>query len=569
MTDYVETKLLAVILTDEDTFWFCEPRVPKALPEDWKAVECRWLYPVEHNVSRFAEESGFDSTDAVYEVETSATSKVLRAATLAWNIPAKRQRIGKVVYVFVPAEEVKRLEEGFKRFVKLEAGVPALPPRELSAGGIPASNVAPVSSGEVKTEPIAEEATSTANDESLSCAAPTPTTLKPEAIAEEHAEELTGGDGNPSDNDTPASSKGKPSRPPRTRASDRRRRLPSASLLSHKRREPHRGTTTYTAPVRSTAFGDHRSNEAFDWPDHYIVHRGSIDYLCPKRTENTYGFRLDRVMHCGFPVFMLFGSRRNNSEEISPSAQGVQVHQKSVLTGEGGEGIGNSVMVMTRLSSKKRQLRYANSDSDEEDEAENSEEDDDDQDDEWEDDAFDSSEEEDDEDDDDDDGDERRRRRRRVRTRATARSTAAATSPPKTLTAVSAASSSSTALSKRAAKCVRTEKAGSKKKTEPLQSVSVNFWTDPTVAVQSASELAKEYPFRSDDASARGPQTVVLSNGACVTYSSATASKLMQSNTKKKSGGGGGGASTEDFDLSALNEHILNAFAQVKGDGGS
>lgn len=101
------------------------------------------------------------------------------------------------------------------------------------------------------------------------------------------------------------------------------------------------------------------------------------------------------------------------------------------------------------------------------------------------------------------------------------------------------------------------------KEEPPLQAVSVNFWSDPQGVAPAVSELAREFPFHAEGGDT--PQTVVFSDGVCVTYTAAIAAKHATQEKKRSTAKHGhAAASSEDADLSMLNEHILNAFAQVR-----
>jgi hypothetical protein len=573
MSEVTDVWLLAVALDGENSFWLCEPTNLKPLADDWKMCNCRWLYPVVENVSRFADFSGFESTDAVYEVEWSGVSKVLRAATLAWNMKCKRQKMDGTTYVFVPAEEIKLMDDAYSRFVKLEAMKPP-PPRSTHA--VTCSDEAERTT-EVKAERTAQEG----NDVAASTSYPIP---------------VTDGDGGASASDT-LTQKGEEAGEAKVssqqlqpdgedgegsvvsfsvaqHSSSRPRRNRSSSYLSfpsHKRQTPHQGTTTYQAPVHSKPMGDHRSDEAFDWPEMFVIHRGSVDYLCPQATNNTYGFRLDRVLHNGFPVFLLFSSNKNNSESIDASARGVPVFEKAKLSGEGGEGaVRSSVLVVTRLSSKKhqpyyrkntgRKTRRRRSDSDEdsiteEEEEEASEDLDDDDEEESSSDTYNDEFNGFDEDDRPLFATQPRHSSRKTRTKATP-------TPPKRLRAEPAAAAADEASAATRRRSKKDTAVAARKEEPPLQAVSVNFWTDPHGVTPAVSQLAREFPFHGEGADT--PQTVVFSDGVCVTYTAATAAKHASQKRRNTAKHGHAAASVEDADLSMLNEHILNAFAQVR-----
>ncbi|KAG5470028.1 hypothetical protein LSCM4_02719 [Leishmania orientalis] len=580
MPEVSDVWLLGVVLTGETTFWLCEPTHLKPLAEDWKAINCRWLYPVLENLSEFADVSGFESTDAVYEVDWVGTSKVLRPATLAWNVRGKRQKVGDTTYVFVPAEEIKQLDEAFKRFVKLEATMKPPPPRSVTFS-LSAAEALTAAEGEtvpaldtslsakIRQEGVKNEVPLVTAASLLPAPSPAPTAVEATRKTVEEAEDensvLRQADGEVSI----ASSSALHHRTP-----PRRRVTGLSSFPSHKRQTPHRGTTIYQAPVHRKPTGDHCSSEAFGWDEMFLVHRGSVDYLCPKATGNTFGFRLDRVMHDGFPVFLLFSSSFNNSETIDSSARGVSVFEKAQLSGEAGEGaVRSSVLVVTRLSSKKHQPYYRagacrtapgsrrrhhrrRSDDDstsEEDEGEDDFDDDDDDDAES-DETFEEEEEH-------QMGTQRAHLRAGDEAAALEIPTAAgAAKKLKTESTDSAGESAVTASVERR----KGKRTGASAK-EPLQAVSVNFWTDPQHVTPAPGQLAREFPFKAEGSDT--PQTVVFANGICVTYTASTAAKHAPPEKKRKTAKHGGTASSsEDADLSMLNEHILNAFAQVKKD---
>lgn len=574
--------LLGVVLTGETTFWLCEPTHLKPLAEDWKAINCRWLYPVLENLSDFADVSGFESTDAVYEVDWVGTSRVLRPATLAWNVRGKRQKVGDTTYVFVPAEEIKQLDEAFKRFVKLEATVKPPPPRSVMPSPSAAETPAPAEAKMMLTLD-ASPSTSTHQEEDDKDEKPLVTTASllstqssaPAAGEVPHETVTKAEDERSASRHADIDGSIASSSAPHPRASHRRGVTSLSSFPSHKRQTPHRGTTIYQAPVHRRPTGEHCSSEAFEWTEMYLVHRGSVDYLCPKAAGNTFGFRLDRVMHDGFPVFLLFSSSHNCSETIDPSARGVPVFEKAQLSGEAGEGaVRNSVLVVTRLSSKKHQPYYR-TDTDRtiagsrrrrrrgDDDSTTTEEDED---------------VDDDDDDDDPESDETygeeehqvgaqgSRRRAGDGAAATATPTAGTTAPaaakkPKAEAKDPAGESAVAASATRRKEKRKADAAANK----PLQAVSVNFWADPQYTAPAPEQLAREFPFKSEGSDT--PQTVVFSNGICVTYTASTAAKHAPPEKKRKTAKhSGAAASSEDMDLSMLNEHILNAFAQVKKD---
>ncbi|KAK7199661.1 hypothetical protein NESM_000011500 [Novymonas esmeraldas] len=601
MPEAADVWLLGVVLTGESTFWLCEPTHLRPLPEDWKAINCRWLYPVEENLGDLADVSGFVSTDAVYEVDWLGTSKVLRPATLAWNVRGKRQKVGSTTYVFVPAEEIKQLDDAFRRFVKLEATAQPPPPPRVApavavsppASGAPPTTAAPSPpSAPLKAEGESAEADGDAPLASAASLQSLPTTSPSADAVARWASAVSEGGGSASRLDDGEDGEGSivSSSAPRRRAAPRRGPTSLSMFPSHKRQEPHRGTTVYQAPLHSKPIGDHKSSEAFDWAEMYVLHRGSVDYLCPKETGNTYGFRLSRVMHDGFPVFLLFSSARNNSESIDSGARGVAVFEKALLSGEGGEGaVRSSVLVVTRLSSKKQQPQYGvpttrttttattststtrprhqrrrrrrGSDYDdstsEEDEEDVSDDDSDDDD---------SEDEDDSETEEAEEGDERRGGRRVSRRggagAAAEASSVAAKIPKREAQDTAVGDSATAALSGRR----RGRRKADGIAAEPLQAVSVNFWTDPQQAAPTPEQLTREFSFKAGRSEA--PQTVVFSDGVCVTYTASTAAKYAPPEKKRKTAKHGGTAtSSEDADLSMLNEHILNAFAQVKKDG--
>ncbi|KPA84560.1 hypothetical protein ABB37_01095 [Leptomonas pyrrhocoris] len=586
MSEVTDVWLLAVALDGEDTFWLCEPANLKPLAEDWRTTKCRWLYPVVENVSRFADLDGFASTDAVYEVEWSGMSKVLRAATLAWNVKCKRQKVDRITYVFVPAEEMKLLDEAYSKFTKLEATKPPLPrsaPATSSSHGearetAPAFSVGPaevkapskeVSEEQATENPVADTGGDVPLVDATVARAASATPIKVEAEEEEDkssgATALEQPDAGEENGDVASSSVGRQNR---TGAFLHRSSSSYNAVPSHKRQKPHQGTTVYQAPNHSKPMGDHRSGEAFDWPEMFLVHRGSVDFLCPHATNNSYGFRLDRVMHDGFPVFLLFPSSKNNSEAVDSSARGVPVFEKAKLSGEGGEGgIRNCVLVLTRLSSKKHQPYYRRntrrrvrggrslSDEDSITEEEEEEEEEEVEDDDDTDDDDDSDEDEDELEDIHDDG------KPTLPTQERRTSAKAKSSPPPLKTSKT---EPSLATEEASAPRRKHRRRGAEPKEEsPLQAVSVNFWTDPQGVVPAVGQLAKDFPFHAEGANT--PQTVVFSDGVCVTYTAATAGKHAPPEKRRKAAKPGHtAASTEDADLSMLNEHILNAFAQVR-----
>ncbi|GET91389.1 hypothetical protein, conserved [Leishmania tarentolae] len=586
MPEVSDVWLLGVVLTGETTFWLCEPTHLKPLAEDWKAINCRWLYPVLENLSDFADVSGFESTDAVYEVDWVGTSRVLRPATLAWNVRGKRQKVGDTTYVFVPAEEIKQLDEAFKRFVKLEATMKPPPPRRVvssaSADEAPttAETKAMLTLGDSSSTLVHQEEDGrddnplvvTASRLCAPTTAPTAGEVTRETVTRKEDEKSA-----PHHVDIDGSIVS--SSTPHPRTPHRRGGTNLSSFPSHKRQTPHRGTTIYQAPVHRKPTGEHCSSEAFGWSEMYLVHRGSVDYLCPKAAGNTFGFRLDRVMHDGFPVFLLFSSSHNNSETIDASARGVPVFEKAQLSGEAGEGaVRSSVLVVTRLSSKKHQPSYRTDTGRtaagshrrrrrDDDDSTTTEEDED------VDDYFD----EDDDDDNTESDDTYEEEERRVGPQGSRRragdEVATAVRPTAATAAAAAAKRPKPEATDPAGESVATSSASPKKGNrkrdaaakKPLQAVSVNFWTDPQHVAPAPDQLAREFPFESEGSDS--PQTVVFSNGICVTYTASTAAKHAAPEKKRKSAKhGGAAASSEDIDLSMLNEHILNAFAQVKKD---
>ncbi|CAJ1991592.1 hypothetical protein conserved [Leishmania donovani] len=585
MPEVSDVWLLGVVLTGETTFWLCEPTHLKPLAEDWKAINCRWLYPVLENLSDFADVSGFESTDAVYEVDWVGTSRVLRPATLAWNVRGKRRKVGDTTYVFVPAEEIKQLDEAFKRFVKLEATMKPPPPRCVTSSPSAAETPGPAEAKTMLTlhaspsAPVHQEEdgkdgkplVTAASLLSTQSSAPTAGEVPQETVTKAEDERSAS---RPADIDGSIAS----SSAPHPRAPHRRGVTSLSSFPSHKRQTPHRGTTIYQAPVHRKPTGEHCSSEAFGWTEMYLVHRGSVDYLCPKATGNIFGFRLDRVMHDGFPVFLLFSSSHNNSEVIDPSARGVPVFEKAQLNGEAGEGaVRSSVLVVTRLSSKKHQPYYRTDTGRTtagsrrrrrrgEDDSTTTEEDED------VDDLFDDDDDDDDSESEEVYGEEHRvgtqgsRRRAGDEAATTATPTAGTAAPavakkPKTEAKDPAGESAVAASASRRKEKRKADAAANK----PLQAVSVNFWADPQYAAPAPEQLAREFPFKSEGSDT--PQTVVFSNGICVTYTASTAAKHAPQEKKRKTAKhGGAAASSEDMDLSMLNEHILNAFAQVRKD---
>lgn len=600
MSEVAEVWLLAVALDGEDTFWLGEPSNLKALPDDWKHVKCRWLYPVEEKMDRFADLSGFDCTDAVYEVGHGAISKVLRGATLVWNIKGKRQKVGGSTYVFVPAEDMKVMEEAYNRFLKLEAASPH-PQRSAPSPSPVAEQVKP--EADERDEP-----NDAAVGEEAETPQPAPPTNSGSLAKIEEAEsgdellvrpwqERLEAEGNA---DSVSSA---------TQSQDttqvQRRRSNHLSLNSHKRQQPHRGTTIYIAPTSAAATGDHSSSEAFDWEEMFIVHRGSVDFLCPHVTNNRYGFRLDRVMHDGMPVFLLFSSRRKNSESIDSTARGVPVFEKAKLSGEGGEGEARgSVLVLTRLGYVKHPerlqgdqvdgvrrrgrpplhrrgrppLRRQRSSSDD-DTLTEEEEDDSDDDDDDDDDSEDSL------DDDAVSNDSRPRGGRGAAARAGRprrgndaetslfadhlpgrRAATARTPHVKDEMGEASGTGGEGTEQPQLPPRRRGRRPAAPKEEPPLQAVNVNFWSDPIGVVPPVSQLARDFPFTTEAADT--PQTVVFGDGVCVTYTAASAAKQVPAEKKRKvPKHSNTSASIEDSDLSMLNAHILNAFAQVRKEG--
>eukprot|EP00796_Vickermania_ingenoplastis_P013350 gene13350-9182_t len=119
--DVIETvQLLALAVDGEDTFWFCERRQKIPLQPDWKRTEVYWLYPVEAEDLPPALRScpGFDPTDGVYELpEGSAHSKVIRLATLRFDVPAKKVTVEGRTFFLVPAVDVHNVSALYKEFL--------------------------------------------------------------------------------------------------------------------------------------------------------------------------------------------------------------------------------------------------------------------------------------------------------------------------------------------------------------------------------------------------------------------------------------------------------------------
>lgn len=539
--DVTDAYILAAALQGEPTYWFAVPKSGKPLPEYWTSANCFWMYPVEHDLARFAKVNGFHPTDSVFELDPSGVSKVLPSATLKVNAKCKRYQEGGVTYFFVPSEEVDWVEREYKALLKKEADLPpsqSLTTMKTVQVGARVNNAALEVKAERESEPDKErEGPERRENEGAGTANVGGEEEGPGEVKDEGHDNVDEkeGEGAPVSSSeaqwAEAESDGDNSD-----ATQSWRRQPSAFQLgSHKRRRPHRGTTIYVAPAHQRPTGDHRSNEAFTWPAHFIVHRGCADYLCRAASGNTYGFRLDKVTHNGFPVFLLFGSSVNNSDEVSPTANGVPALETAVLRGEGGDrGMGNSVMILTRPPSEKhgyrrdpathtsttrsggsggtRRRRRIGMSSDEDDEDDESE-------------VAASSEEEGENAEDDDDESAFVRRRGH------------GSKKPATVATVG----------RSARKLARTENGGkAKKETQPLRVASVNLWTELDGPVPSIEHLSKQYTLAHEMTTPL--RTTVFPDGTCVTYSAASLEKVQTALGKKRNaangttGGGGGGA---------------------------
>lgn len=564
-----DAPLLAAALHGEATYWFAAPKSGKPLPDRWASTFCFWLYPVESDLAQFADVPGFNPTDSVYELDGGGVSKVFPDATLKSNIEAKKYQKGRTTYFFVPAEEVDYVEREYKAMLKREADRQAqLPPEETPQPETrrvrARASAVPADQDEEAEEQEPESKAATAGPGAGRRARPQPEADPETAGVARDGGTEEGSEANESDAESRTSTRGRTAR-----------RTGGVAIDSHKRRAPHKGTTVSMAPIHQKAHGDHRSNEAFRWPAHYIVHRGSADYLCPARTGNSYGFRLDKVTHNGFPVFLLFGSGMNNSYDIDYTANGVPALETAVLRGEGGDrGMGNSVMMITRPPSEKHgysrgstessqaracssgggarrvhRRRRGSDDSTSEDEASSS-----------------ATDADDDDDDDASDGEEvsfAASRRRRARPRRVEEHSAA---PP--------------------AKAARSEATGSRKESKkdkkPLQTASVNIWTDPDRAVPDVEQLSKQHPFAHDTTVPL--RTTVFPDGTCVTYSAASAEKVQKSAGRSGKGNGNanggsssaapaptriGGNSAEDDAMRSLLENVQLAQLQNKSASSS
>ncbi|CCW62726.1 unnamed protein product [Phytomonas sp. EM1] len=505
-----EAKLLAVVLQGEDNYWFAEPRTSKPLEENWTHVGCFWLYPVESGIAQFADLKEFDPTDSVFEIDTQGVSKVLRAATLSSDVAAKKYHQGKRTFYFITQKEISRMDIRYSALLKREAEVlPLLHQQDevgrngghkTQVGDIPSDTHEEPKNNAPKVSHIKEE-----DDEATK-------TFKSEQMS----------------------------------LIDRR---------SHQRKTPYQGTTTYIAPDFNKPTGDHCSSEAFEWDRYYIIHRGSVDYLVPEPIGNTYGFRLDKVSHDGFPVFLLFGSSVKNSYEVEPSANAVPAMDSAVLKGGGGETerVGSHVLVLTRPRGKRSRANnfHARADSV----------------------SFSPG----------------------KASRSSSRSISASDNgsegakaalslvvpsrkrgrPRKVPFSTPSAESEATASAKVPAlpprehhKSHESSRKTDDKPREPLQACSVNVWTDLTSEISSFTQLATQFPFSHNPS--KSLRTVVFPDGTCATYSSTTAEDFLKStDTRRHSNGAnqsasssGGGAPVDD-DMRSLLEHIQLAKQQV------
>ncbi|CCW70558.1 unnamed protein product [Phytomonas sp. Hart1] len=507
-----QAKLLAVVLQGEDNYWFAEPRTSKPLDENWSHVGCFWLYPVEFGIAQFADLQGFDPTDSVFEIDTHGVSKVLRAATLSYDVTARKYDQGRRTFYFITQKEINRLDLCYSALLKREAEI--LPSSQKQNDGVQGE------SGTIKVEDLLSEV----NQEK-----------KVNHLKSTHFKENEG--------DTTKEFKSNA-----IALSDKR---------SHQRKTPYQGTTVYLAPTFSTHTGDHCSNEAFEWQRYYIIHRGSVDYLVPKPVGNTYGFRLDKVSHDGFPVFLLYGSTVNNSYEVESYANAVPAMDSALLKGGGGEtdSIGTQVLVLTRQRGKRKRMPTTHGSAD----------------------AFSFSLQSVSElpsrstSYTDDSGSEAKAPplqlavpapRRRGRPRKVPLPTPLAESEVTTSRKVTYLSLREHYTSHESSFKTNNEH------PEPLQTCSVNVWTDLTSEIPPLSQLVSQFPFQHNPSESLC--TTVFPDGICATYSPTTAVDFLKvTDTKKNPNGGnqlvstGGSSVPIDDDMRNLLEHIQLAKQQI------
>lgn len=297
--------------------------------------------------------------------------------------------------------------------------------------------------------------------------------------------------------------------------SEREAEVPRKTTYSRKRSSHgHRKSVLDTGTVRNTCEVQH-------WDRFFIVHRGGVPVLCADFTGNYEGFRLTRVLHDGFAIFLLFLSTEDTSVRVEPTEIGVPVLQCALLFGEETEfKRERSVMIFTRAVGSRKGIRgrkeedisaqakkvtvvkYEMTQAEKEAVSGMNESD-------FSEDELAST----DSSDSDSFGRTRKRRRRKLTMPAMEKS---------------ASHTSRRDVAKRSLRRLENSESdggrGQKHVGEPLTTVGVNLYRETDGEVPSAAPLSQSFPLLSS--SVAGLSTAVLPNGVAVTYTPTCIDKL-------------------------------------------
>lgn len=293
----IDVSLFSIAVVGEDTFWLGERRSKIPLPEEWKQTEIYWLYPVENaSLPPDMERSGwFDPTDYIFELRFGGQySKVLRLATMSTSVEAKKIRVRERSLYFVTAKEFQKAEDAYSFFLKNEA-------------------VAQESSKIILTE-AAVESVQNASKESITKAEVIETTevdLNNENLRFSAQKVVT--------------------ETPRTvpRASPSR----SVSFLSSGiSPSNHIPLSEKSAVAARRILGT--PDKVATWQRYFIIHRGGTPLLCREFTGNEYGYKMLRVVNDSFSVFLFFIHFEAPIMTVGQHEIGVPVLESCLLSGE-------------------------------------------------------------------------------------------------------------------------------------------------------------------------------------------------------------------------------------------
>lgn len=293
----INVSLFSIAVVGEDTFWLGERRSKIPLPEEWRQTEVYWLYPVENaSLPLDMERSGwFDPTDYIFELRFGDQySKVLRLATMSTSVEAKKIRVGERLLFFVTAKEFQKAEDAYSLFLRNEA----------------------VIQESIKTNPIDTAVESVQNTSKE-------TKLKVEAIetpeVDSNYEKLH------------FSTKKIAAKTPHTVPAA----PPSLSvsfLASDTFPSQHIPLSEESIATARRILGT--PDKVAGWQQYFIIHRGGTPLLCREFTGNEYGYKLLRAANDGFSVFLFFIHMEAPIMAVGQGEIGVPVLESCLLSGE-------------------------------------------------------------------------------------------------------------------------------------------------------------------------------------------------------------------------------------------